>query len=113
MDERIITILQDIKEAISHIELFCSAHAKEYKAFCDDVCFRSAVQWEIIVIGEAMNRILKIAPDIAISDARRIVNTRKFLIHGYDSLRTDLVWAIVVNHLPVLKAEIEELLKNY
>lgn len=112
MDERIPPVLQDILEAISHIELFCCAHGKEYGLFYNDICFRSAVQWEIVVIGEAMNRILKIYPDVPISLARRIVDTRNFLIHGYDSLRPDLVWAIVINHLPKLKAEVEELLKN-
>ncbi len=59
-----------------------------------------------------MNRILKIDPEISITSARRIVNTRNYLIHGYDSLREDLVWAIVINHIPMLKSEILELLKG-
>ena len=74
--------------------------------------FRSAVQWEIAIIGEAMNRILKIQPDIPITAARRIVNTRNYLIHGYDSLREDLIWAIVVNHLPLLRTEVNQLIES-
>lgn len=84
----------------------------KFQAFCEDVCFRSAVQWEIAVIGEAMNRILKIDPDIPVTSARRIVNTRNYLIHGYDSLREDLIWSIVVNHLPLLKREVSALLNQ-
>lgn len=57
-----------------------------------------------------MNRILKICPDIPITSARRIVNTRNYLIHGYDSLREDLIWAIVINHLPLLKSEVSTLI---
>lgn len=110
MDEQIIKSLNDIRSSISNIELFCSSRPKEYQTFCDDICFRSAVQWEIAIIGEAMNRILKACPDIPITSARRIVDTRNYLIHGYDSLRADLIWAIVVNHLPLLKAEVEKLL---
>lgn len=110
MDEQIIKSLNDIRSSISNIELFCSSRPKEYQTFCDDICFRSAVQWEIAIIGEAMNRILKACPDIPITSARRIVDTRNYLIHGYDSLRADLIWAIVVNHLPLLKAEVERLL---
>lgn len=62
--------------------------------------------------GEAMNRILKIQPDIPITAARRIVNTRNYLIHGYDSLREDLIWAIVVNHLPLLRTEVNQLIES-
>lgn len=84
----------------------------KFQVFCEDICFRSAVQWEIAVIGEAMNRILKIDPDIPVTSARRIVNTRNYLIHGYDSLREDLIWSIVVNHLPLLKREVSALLNQ-
>lgn len=111
MDEQINKSLRDILNSISHIELFCSTRPKEFNVFCEDVCFRSAVQWEIAIIGEAMNRILKLYPEIPITSARRIVNTRNYLIHGYDSLREDLIWAIVVNHLPLLKKEVVQLLE--
>ena len=112
MDEQIIKSLTDIFRSIENIELFCSTRPKEFKTFCEDVCFRSAVQWEIAIIGEAMNRILKVCPEISITSARRIVNTRNYLIHGYDSLREDLIWAIVINHLPLLKAEVSKLLES-
>lgn len=112
MDKSKIKYLEDILGCVENIELFCSSRPKEYKVFCEDVCFRSAVQWEIAIIGEAMNRILKIDPDIPITSARRIVNTRNCLIHGYDSLREDLIWAIVINHLPLLKTEVTKLIES-
>lgn len=113
MDEQIIKSLNDILKSVENIDLFCSSRPKEFKTFCEDLCFRSAVQWEIAIIGEAMNRILKIFPDIPITSARRIVNTRNYLIHGYDSLREDLIWAIVINHLPLLKSEVTRLLESF
>lgn len=112
MNEQIIKSLNDILKSIENIELFCASRPKEFKTFCDDTCFRSAVQWEIAIIGEAMNRILKIYPEIPITSARRIVNTRNYLIHGYDSLREDLIWAIVINHLPLLKTEVMQLIES-
>lgn len=112
MDEQIIKSLKDILNSIGNIELFCASRPKEFKTFCEDVCFRSAVQWEIAIIGEAMNRVLKLCPEIPITSARRIVNTRNYLIHGYDSLREDLIWGIVIKHLPVLKSEVLQLLKS-
>lgn len=66
----------------------------------------------ISIIGEATNRILKIDPAIMISNARQIVGTRNYLIHGYDSLRLEMIWAIVVNDLPKLKQEVVSLLSR-
>lgn len=112
MDERVYKLLEDILRSIDNIELFCSSRPREFQTFCEDLCFRSAVQWEIAIIGEAMNRLLKIDSKISITSARRIVNTRNYLIHGYDSLREDLIWGIVINHLPLLRAEVTDLIDN-
>lgn len=59
-----------------------------------------------------MNHILKIDPQIAITYARKVVDTRNFVIHAYDSLRPDILWSIVINNLPLLKSEIMALMKS-
>ncbi len=59
-----------------------------------------------------MNRLLRLAPSIEITAARRIVDTRNYVIHGYDSVTDDVMWGIVVRHLPLLKAEVEKLLES-
>ncbi len=63
-------------------------------------------------MGEAMNQVLKINPDIPITAARKVVDTRNFVIHAYDSLKPDILWGIVINHMPLLKSEIENLLET-
>jgi len=102
--------LEDMLSSITNIELFLSTRPREYEKFLEDRCFRSAVQWEIAIIGEAMNKLLKLNPNVEITDKKRIVATRNYLIHGYDSLRPDIIWSIVINHLPILKKEIQDLL---
>lgn len=77
-----------------------------------DEMYRSAVLLNIAIIGEAVNQILKHRPDIKITSARQIVNTRNYIIHGYDSLDNEILWGIVVKHLPQLKIEVEELLDS-
>lgn len=67
---------------------------------------------DIAIIGEATNCALKIREDISITNARKIVNTRNYVIHGYDSLRQEILWAIVINDLPVLKSEVEVILSD-
>ncbi len=64
------------------------------------------------IMGEAMNQVLKINPDIPITAARKVVDTRNFVIHAYDSLKPDILWGIVVNHMPLLKQEVEALLSE-
>ena len=62
--------------------------------------------------SEAMNRILKIRPDINITSARKIVDTRNYVILAYDSLKPDILWAIVINHIPRLKRDILHIIES-
>lgn len=59
-----------------------------------------------------MNQALKIKADLPITSARKVVDTRNFVIHAYDSLREDLLWAIVINYIPRLKSEVTQLLES-
>uniref|UniRef100_UPI00111D75FE HepT-like ribonuclease domain-containing protein n=1 Tax=Flavicella sediminum TaxID=2585141 RepID=UPI00111D75FE len=73
---------------------------------------RRAVEREIEIIGEATNRILKIEHEIVIENARKIVDTRNWVIHAYDSVDNTIIWGIVTIHLPKLLIEVEQLLEN-
>ncbi|MDE6630953.1 MAG: DUF86 domain-containing protein [Bacteroidales bacterium] len=33
-----------------------------------------------------------------------------FIIHAYDSLNPEILWGIIINHLPLLKTEVKSLL---
>lgn len=103
--------LQDILTAVEEIDSFFGSEPKLFNEFAENLCLRRAVERNIEVIGEAMNRILKSNTDIQISNARKIVDARNYIIHGYDSLSVDILWSIVINHLPKLKVEVTELLK--
>lgn len=41
-----------------------------------------------------MNRILNVNPNIEITSARKIVDTRNRISHGYNSVSDDIIWAI-------------------
>lgn len=113
MDERIKKFLVDMQQAISEIEMAADRFGRQYEVFETDVVYRKFVERNIEILGEAMNRILKADPDICISSARKIVDTRNYVIHAYDSLKPDILWAIVINHIPRLKAEINKLLESF
>ena len=109
MDLEIKKWLKDIELAISEINSFFP-EKKIFSEFQSDVKSRKAVERNIEIIGEALNRILKLKPDIMISDARKIVDTRNRIIHGYDSVSADVIWLIVIRHIPVLEKEVKKLL---
>jgi len=48
--------------------------------------------------------------NIAIENAKKIVGLRNHIIHSYDNISEETVWAIVINHIPKLKKEIDSLL---
>lgn len=110
MERSVNKTLEDILNAIQEIESFFEIRPKRYDVYLEDVCLRRAIERNITIIGEAMNRLLKLAPEIEITSARRIVDTRNYVIHGYDSVTDDIMWGIVVRHLPLLKAEVKGLL---
>ena len=104
--------LHDIFDAINEIESFFGEKPKFFNEFCNDLCLRRAVERDIEIIGEAMNRILKEDRNIAITNSRKIVDARNYIIHGYDSLSADILWSIVINHLPKLKEKTQILLEQ-
>lgn len=104
--------LTDILNAILEIESFMNTRPRLFETFCNDTLFRRGVERNIEIMGEAMNRALKITPTLPITASRKIVDTRNFVIHSYDSLKPDILWSIVINHMPILKKEIETLLLN-
>ena len=110
MDRKIRKYLADILASIIEIESFMAERPKEYATFCNDTLFRRGVERNMEIMGEAMNNVLKIDPSIAITSSRKIVDTRNFIIHAYDSLKPDILWGIVINHIPLLKREVETLL---
>lgn len=110
MDRRLRKYLEDILNSINEIEFFMEGRPREYETFCNDLLFRRGVERNIEIMGEAMNQALKINPSLPVTSARKVVDTRNFVIHAYDSLREDILWAIVIRHMPLLKKEIEEIL---
>ena len=85
---------------------------KDFKDYQANKQLRRAVERELEIIGEAANRILQINPAIAISDARKIVDLRNWVIHGYDKVDDVIIWGIVCNYLPKLKLQIDNLFKT-
>jgi uncharacterized protein with HEPN domain len=86
MDNEIKTWLYDILNAIMEIESFFDHQPKEFIDYQNDLRTRRAVERNIEIVGEALHRILKSEKNMYITNARKIVDTRNRIIHGYDAV---------------------------
>ena len=106
-----LACLKDIEQSITEIYEFLP-EGRNFYAFQKDLKTRKAIERNIEIIGEAMDRLLKAYPEIEITDSRKIVDTRNRIIHGYDSVSEDVIWLIVNRYLPILELEVKELQKE-
>jgi uncharacterized protein with HEPN domain len=103
--------LFDIKISIESIDEYLGAE-RDFFEYQRKKLLRRGIEREIEIIGEAMSRILKLDPNIQIKNARKIVDTRNWVIHGYDKVDDVLIWGIISKNLPELKKEINNLLEE-
>ena len=111
MNREISKLLTDMLSSIQNIEKYVG-NSKIFDDYQNNAMLQDAVERNIEIIGEAMSNLLKLKPDFSITSARKIVNTRNKIIHGYDDIENTEIWAIIIHHLPILKDEVEKLLKE-
>ena len=105
------TYLQDILEAIHRIESYVenvnrSTFEKEQMRF-------DAVIRNLEIIGEAVTRVPKsIQKNYPNVSWREIVGFRNRLIHAYFDIDIDIVWDAVQSELPILKTQIQRIIKK-
>ena len=108
MDIEIKTWLFDIQNAISEIEVFIK-EVPEFSVYQQDIKTKRAVERNLEIIGEAMNRVNKKDPGVEFQNSRKIIDTRNRIIHGYDTVSDEVIWGIITIHIPLLKKEISSM----
>jgi len=103
--------LLDIIEAIKRIELYTKGMS--YQDFLQKMETQDAVARNFEIIGEAIKNI---SPNLKEQyDSipwREIAGLRDKLIHFYFGVNWDILWRAVKDNLPILKGNIEKILKN-
>ena len=101
----LLDVLLAIDQALEFIQGY------DAPRFHADKRTRWAVYSQILVIGEAANRMSREYqtdhPEIPWAE---IIGMRHKLVHGYDDIKWHRVWDAVVDDLPKLKAAIEPLI---
>lgn len=108
MTERAKKYLYDILSAINAIYDFLEG--VNFTEYCHDLKTKSAVERQLGIVGEAVNKFSNENEAEVLKHTRDIINFRNRLIHAYDNIDDSIVWAIKTNHLNELKKEIEDLL---
>ena len=111
MDPRARALLYDIQQAGMLVERFTSGKALD--DYLRDPLLRSGVERQLEIIGEALSQLTKIDPDevARIRDYRRIIALRNILIHGYARVDHRVIWNILDRSLPILRREVDALLR--
>lgn len=111
MDDLIKKYLVDMLNSINSIEDFLGIK-KYYEHYKSNRQLKRAIERELEIIGEALNKAMKIDPKLEIKNGRKIIQIRNIIAHAYDSVDDEIIWSIIINHLPKLKIEIENLMSS-
>lgn len=110
MDNKINAWLEDILKSIDEIYTFLP-EKKNFFEYQSDLKTKRAVERNVEIIGEAVNRIVKSNnADFEITNAKNIIGTRNRIAHEYDSISDEVIWTIILRELPKLKVEIIEII---
>jgi uncharacterized protein with HEPN domain len=110
MSPEIKKLLFDISESIKIIEGHLE-NIKEFSEYNTDLKTIDAVERRLAIIGEALWKADKEMNDLAISNKSKIISLRHILVHDYDLIENETIWVICKKHIPILKTEVEQLLK--
>jgi uncharacterized protein with HEPN domain len=100
----------DAVEACRRIEEFTAG--KSWEEFAASTMLRAAVERQLEIIGEALNKASAAWPRLTfeIPEIPRIVGLRNRLIHGYDVVDDELVWDVVITKVSPLRQALERYL---
>lgn len=112
MDNRLNAWFEDVIKSIDEIFDFLPKK-KDFFEYQKDLKTKKAVERNIEIIGEAINRIIKHKEtDFEINNAQKIIATRNRIAHEYDSISDEVIWTIIIRELPELKKEIQSIMEH-
>lgn len=111
MQRKVLKYLHDIQESINSIYDYLG-DKRDFNDYRSNKLLRRGIERELEIIGEATNLILKFDENIDISNSRRIVDLRNWVIHGYDKVDDVIIWGIISRDLPQLREQVDKLIDN-
>ena len=102
--------LWDVRYAAALVERFIAG--KGFDEYASDLLVKSAVERQLEIIGEALNALHKVDPELAkrVPDSSQIIAFRNILIHGYAVIKHERVWTVANESVPILLNAVQALL---
>ena len=116
--EMVLYRLDTILESISFIEQICKECGGIDLALSDRKTTRPAIMMHLASIQQQFKKIenkkeMDSIKSISLYNLKGIGDTRNEISHNYDGLDIDLMVDVIINDLPNLKAEIENIVKDF
>ena len=104
--------LQSIAASAQHIAAFTAGLS--FADYAQDAKTQAAVERHFGIIGEALVQLERQSPETAagISGRREIIGMRIVLTHRFYDVDAHVVWETAINGLPLLRAEVRQLLNS-
>jgi uncharacterized protein with HEPN domain len=108
-----VKLLQYLQNAAELILQFIET--KDFAGYNQNVMLQSAVERQLIVVGEAVNVLSRLNPEAAfrITDYPRIIAFRNRLVHTFFTVDNRIVWQVVNSDIITLYREASELLREF
>lgn len=109
MNKDIRVYLEDIISAMSNAEQFVVG--MDYAQFEADLKTNFAVTRALEIIGEATKRLpMSFRDQHPYIRWKDMAGMRDVIIHGYDNVNLKIVWQVIKSDIPLIKAQIQEIL---
>lgn len=101
-------LLIDLKTACQEIILYTSK--MDFEEFKSDRVIQLAIERELEIIGEALNRLSKMNErrlELNIPEYTKIIGLRNIISHGYDIVDPEIIWDTIIHKVPDLMKKVD------
>lgn len=109
MQPKLLKYILDIESIIEEIESIKEKTKNDFNNFSDNIILQRAIERDLEIIGEAIQKIMEINPNIQITASKNIIGLRNIISHAYDSVEPEMLWGIIQKNIPVLADKIRKL----
>lgn len=84
----------------------------EFEDYVASLAVKGAVQWYLVALGEALGHARALDDELAVAlpELPKVVGMRNRLVHGYWTIRDEVVWSAVCENVPALQGQLAALL---
>ncbi|MBU0609409.1 MAG: DUF86 domain-containing protein [Armatimonadetes bacterium] len=114
MSEQVKKCLFDLVRAADDIQEFVAGLS--FEDYTSRKLVRAAVEREMIIVGEAIVQLRRLAPEAVArlhADVGSIVAFRNRLVHGYDTVDDSIVFRVATRDLPQLRCDAAALQREH